>query len=89
MPTTIELVFHVKRHTDFELLRIIKAQEQGFDEPVTAYLCGVAIRACTGIGVVFVWFMRKGGEDKATAFFSSMAVVPLKWSIWASATGRN
>ena len=53
MPNTIELSFHVKRHTDFELLRIIKAQEQGFEEPVTAYLCGVAIIERTGIGVVF------------------------------------
>ena len=53
MPNTIEVSFHVKRHTDFELMRIIKAQGQEFDEPVTAYLCGVAIRARTGIGVVF------------------------------------
>jgi hypothetical protein len=53
MPNTIELSFHVKRHTDFELLRIIKAQEQGFEKPVTAYLCGVAIIERTGIGVVF------------------------------------
>ncbi|MHC8365088.1 hypothetical protein ACYZT9_04175 [Pseudomonas sp. ZT5P21] len=53
MLNTIEVSFHVKRHTDFELLRIIKAQKQGFEEPVTAYLCGVAIWARTGIGVVF------------------------------------
>ncbi|MHC8324554.1 hypothetical protein [Pseudomonas sp. LB1P83] len=53
MLNTIEVSFHVKRHTDFDLRRIIKAREQGFDEPVTAYLCGVSIRACAGIGVVF------------------------------------
>lgn len=53
MLNTIEVSFHVKRHTDFELLRIIKAQKQGFEEPVTAYLCGVGIWARTGIGVVF------------------------------------
>ena len=53
MLNTIDVSFHGKRHTDFDLTRIIKAQEQGFDEPVTAYLCGVSIRARAGIGVVF------------------------------------
>lgn len=53
MLDTIDVNFHGKRHTDFDLRRIIKAQEQGFDLPVTAYLCGVSIRARAGIGVVF------------------------------------
>ncbi|QCY14155.1 hypothetical protein [Pseudomonas sp. MPC6] len=53
MLDTIDVNFHGKRHTDFDLQRIIKAQEQGFDVPVTAYLCGVSIRARAGIGVVF------------------------------------
>ncbi|KIQ30302.1 hypothetical protein [Pseudomonas viridiflava] len=53
MLDTIDVNFHGKRHTDFDLLRITKAQEQGFDLPVTAYLCGVSIRARAGIGVVF------------------------------------
>jgi len=53
MLDTIDVNFHGKRHTDFDLLRIIKAQEQDFDLPVTAYLCGVFIRARAGIGVVF------------------------------------
>ena len=53
MLDTLDVNFHGKRHTDFDLQRIIKAQEQGFDEPVTAYLCGVSIRARAGIGVVF------------------------------------
>lgn len=53
MLDTIDVNFHGKCHTDFDLLRIIKAQEQGFDLPVTAYLCGVSIRARAGIGVVF------------------------------------
>ncbi|WP_339496239.1 hypothetical protein [Pseudomonas sp. RA_105y_Pfl2_P56] len=53
MLDTIDVNFHGKRHTDFDLKRIIKAQEQGFDAPVTAYLCGVSIRARVGIGVVF------------------------------------
>ena len=53
MLDTLDVNFHGKRHTDFDLQRIIKAQEQGFDEPVTAYLCGVSLRARAGIGVVF------------------------------------
>lgn len=53
MLDTIDVNFHGKRHTDFDLKRIIKAQEQGFDVPVTAYLCRVSIKARAGIGVVF------------------------------------
>ena len=53
MLDTLDVNFHGKRHTDFDLTRIIKAQAQGFDEPVTAYLCGVSIKARAGIGVVF------------------------------------
>lgn len=52
MLDTIDVNFHGKRHTEFDLKRIIKAQEQGFDVPVTAYLCGVSIRSRAGIGVV-------------------------------------
>lgn len=53
MLDTVDVNFHGKRHTDFDLVRIMRAQEQGFDEPVTAYLCGVSIRSRAGIGVVF------------------------------------
>lgn len=53
MLNTVDVNFHGKRHTDFDLKRIIKAQEQGFDVTVTAYLCGVSIRSRAGIGVVF------------------------------------
>ncbi|MBA1376678.1 hypothetical protein [Pseudomonas brassicacearum] len=53
MLNPIDVNLHGKRHTDFDLTRIIKAQAQGFDEPVTAYLCGVSIRSRAGIGVVF------------------------------------
>lgn len=53
MLDTLDVNFHGKRHTDFDLLRIFRAQKQGFDEPVTAYLCGVSIKAWACIGVVF------------------------------------
>lgn len=53
MLDTLDVNFHGKRHTDFDLMRIIKAQAQGFDRPVTAYLCSASIKARAGIGVVF------------------------------------
>ena len=53
MLNTVDVNFHGKRHTDFDLLRIMRGHEQGFEEPVTAYLCGVSIRSRAGIGVVF------------------------------------
>ncbi|WP_338574684.1 hypothetical protein V6L78_06120 [Pseudomonas canadensis] len=53
MLNMIDLNFHGKRHTEFDLTRIIKAQAQGFERPVTAYLCSASIKARTGIGVVF------------------------------------
>ena len=53
MLDTVCLEFHGKRHTDFDLKRIARAQAQGFDEPVTAYLCGVFIKARAGVGIVF------------------------------------
>ena len=53
MLNTVDVNLHGKRHTDFDLARILKAQAQGFDKPITAYLCGVSIKARAGIGVVF------------------------------------
>lgn len=53
MLDTLDVNFHGKRHTDFDLTRIIKAEAQGFELPVTAYLCGVSIKARAAIGVVF------------------------------------
>ena len=53
MLNTLDVNFHGKRHTDFDLERILKAQAQGFEKPITAYLCGVSIKARAGIGVVF------------------------------------
>lgn len=53
MLNTLDVNFHGKRHTDFDLARILKAQAQGFKKPITAYLCGVSIKARAGLGVVF------------------------------------
>lgn len=53
MTTLVEINLHSKRHSDFELMRIMRAAAQGFAEPVTAYLTGVSINARAGVGVVF------------------------------------
>ena len=53
MLDTIDVNFYGRRHTDFDLKRILKAQAQGFDQPVTAYLCVAFIEARAGVGVVF------------------------------------
>ncbi|WP_324727733.1 hypothetical protein [Pseudomonas chlororaphis] len=53
MLNAADVNFHGKRHTGFDLTRIIKAQAQGFDESATAYLCGAFIKARAGIGVMF------------------------------------
>ncbi|MBJ7370644.1 MULTISPECIES: hypothetical protein [Pseudomonas] len=53
------MTFHSKRLSDFDLLRIHKAQAQGFDLPVTAYLNYVAIVGKSAMGVVF-GHVRKG-----------------------------
>lgn len=54
MSNELEIDLHGKRHSDFDLMRIVKAQEQGFEPSVTAYLCGAFIGArTTGVGVVF------------------------------------
>jgi hypothetical protein len=53
MTDTIEISYHGKRLTYFDLKRISKAQDQGFHEPVTGFLCSVFIMGGTGVGVVF------------------------------------
>jgi hypothetical protein len=53
MLNTLNVNFHGKRHTDFDLVRVLKAEAQGFGKPITAYLCGASIKARTGLGVVF------------------------------------
>jgi hypothetical protein len=53
MLNTVDVISHGKRYTDFDLVRVLKAKEQGFDEPVTAYLCRALVKARAGVGVVF------------------------------------
>lgn len=53
MTSLVEIDLHSKRHSDFDLLRIARAEAQGFAEPVTAYLTEVSISARAAVGVVF------------------------------------
>ena len=71
MLDTVCLEFHGKRHTDFDLKRIARAQAQGFDEPVTAYLCGVFITARAGVGIVF-GHQSMGASKMVTSFAHPM-----------------
>ncbi|MFT2158001.1 hypothetical protein [Pseudomonas putida] len=56
---TVSVDFHVKRYSDFDLLRIARAVGQGFQDEVTAYLVNVQIHACSAVGVVY-GHARKG-----------------------------
>lgn len=50
---TVAVDLHVKRYSDFDLLRLAKAASQDYDGLVTAFLVGVHIHACSAVGVVF------------------------------------
>lgn len=53
MPGSIDVDFHSKQHSDFDLQCIAGAVSQGFDQPVTAYLTEAFINSRTCVGVVF------------------------------------
>lgn len=59
MLSTLDVNFHGKRHTDFDLSRVLKAKAQGFDRSTTAYLCGVSIKARTGINKRPRWQLER------------------------------
>ncbi|UVJ42071.1 hypothetical protein NVV94_15500 [Pseudomonas sp. LS1212] len=50
---TVAVDLHVKRYSDFDLLRIAKAVSQEYEGLITAYLVSVHIHACSAVGVVF------------------------------------
>ncbi|TFZ37803.1 hypothetical protein EWW49_00365 [Pseudomonas syringae] len=50
---TVAVDLHVKRYSDFDLLRIAKAVNQDYEGLITAYLVSVHIHACSAVGVVF------------------------------------
>lgn len=50
---TVAVDLHVKRYSDFDLLRIAKAVSQDYEGLITAYLVNVHIHACSAVGAVF------------------------------------
>jgi len=50
---TVAVDLHVKRYSDFDLLRLARAASQDYDGLVTAFLVGVHIHVCSAVGVVF------------------------------------
>lgn len=50
---TVAVDLHVKRYSDFDLLRIAKAVSQDYEGLITAYLVNAHIHACSAVGVVF------------------------------------
>jgi hypothetical protein len=50
---TVSVDLHVKRYSDFDLIRIAKAATQDYEGLVTAFLVNVHIHACSAVGVVF------------------------------------
>lgn len=58
MHDSVELSFHIKRHSSLDLRRIAKAQAQGFAKPITAYLSGAFFMGGTAAGIVFGHIQR-------------------------------
>lgn len=50
---TIAVDFHVKRYSDFDLLRIARAVGQQYEDEITAFLVNVHIHRLNAVGVVF------------------------------------
>lgn len=50
---TVAVDLHVKRYSDFDLIRIAKAVSHDYEGLITAYLVNVHIHACSAVGVVF------------------------------------
>ena len=53
MLPAINIEFHGKNLSDFQLKRIIRALDQPYSAPVTAYLSDVFVSSSLAVGVVF------------------------------------
>lgn len=90
--SNIDLMFYSKRHTCFDLRRLIKAKEQAFSAPVTAYLCGVFITSRTGVGIVFDHVRRKANglfEDGHLIRTSDVVSVEKEGRFWVMTTENS
>ena len=52
-PAALEVEFHGREFSEFDLIRIVRAAGQGFSEPVTAYLVSAQIVSGCAVGVVY------------------------------------
>ena len=50
---TVAVDLHVKRYSDFDLLRIARAVNQDYEGLITAYLVNVHIHSCSAVGAAF------------------------------------
>lgn len=88
----IDLMFYSKRHTWFDLRRLVKAKAQTFPAPITAYLCGVFITSRTGVGVVFGHLHRKANgffEDGHLIRTSDVMSVQKEGKFWVMTTKNS
>jgi hypothetical protein len=92
MTSRIILELHSKRLSDFDLRRIAQAQNEEFDAPITAYLCGVAISNSAAVGVVF-GHTRKGKygqfDDGHVMRTSLIAAVRKEGRFWVVTTQNS
>lgn len=49
----LEVEFHTREFSDFDLIRIVRAAGQGFSEPVTAYLVSAQIISGCVVGAIY------------------------------------
>lgn len=63
MLPAINIEFHGKHLSDFQLKRIIRAMDQPYSAPVTAYLSDVFISSSKAVGVV-VGHTKKGPYER-------------------------
>jgi len=61
--SSVEIEFHGKRLSDFDLLRIARASSQEYEDEVTAYLTSVHIHGSSAVGVVF-GHTKKGSSGR-------------------------
>ena len=88
----IDLKFYSRRHSDFDLQRLVRAKAHGFSEPVTAYLCGVFVKARTGVGVVFDHVQRESNglfEDGHLIRTSDVVSVKREGRFWVMTTENS
>lgn len=73
--SVINIEFHGRDFTDFQLRRLIQATAQSYTEPVTAYLSDVFLASSTAIGVVFGHITKGPYERYSDGSFLQTSVI--------------